>query len=252
MTIQQRGTEVSGAIERLDGDSGTLTGTITDHKLVMSHFSGIRPSVLSGEVMPDGSLKLLFNEKQEMTGLRADAATASGVKPIDPTQFTKVKNPDEPFPFAFQDLEGKLVSNTDARFKDKVVLVNITGSWCPNCNDDAPVLDALYKKYKAQGLEVVGLSFESGDLDYDRDRVKEFINRNHVTYPILIAGTVDNIATQLPFVVNFAGYPTTFFLDRTGKVKLIHDGFSGPGTGAEYERLKAEIESEVKKLLTAK
>jgi peroxiredoxin len=114
------------------------------------------------------------------------------------------------------------------------------------------VLDALYKKYKAQGLEVVGLSFESGDLDYDRDRVKEFINRNHVTYPILIAGTVDNIATQLPFVVNFAGYPTTFFLDRTGKVKLIHDGFSGPGTGAEYERLKAEIESEVKKLLTAK
>jgi thiol-disulfide isomerase/thioredoxin len=252
ITIQQHGTEVSGAIERLDGDSGTLTGTITDHKLVMSHFSGIRPSVLSGEVMPDGSLKLLFNEKQEMTGLRADAATASGVKPIDPTQFTKVKNPDEPFPFAFQDLEGKLVSNTDARFKGKVVLVNITGSWCPNCNDDAPVLDALYKKYKAQGLEVVGLSFESGDLDYDRDRVKEFINRNKVTYPILIAGTVDNIATQLPFVENFAGYPTTFFLDRTGKVKLIHDGFSGPGTGAEYERLKVEIESEVKKLLAAK
>ncbi len=191
--------EVSaGAIERLDGDSGTLTGTITDRKLVMSHFSGIRPSVLSGEVMPDGSLKLLFNEKQEMTGLRVDAATASGVKPIDPTQYTKVKNPDEPFPFAFPDVEGKPVSNTDDRFKGKVVLVNITGSWCPNCNDDAPVLDALYKKYKAQGLEVVGLSFESGDIDYDRDRVKEFIRRNHVaTYPILIAGTVDNIATQL-------------------------------------------------------
>jgi peroxiredoxin len=252
ITIQQRGSEISGAIERLDGDSGTLSGTITDRKLVMSHFSGIRPSVLSGEVMPDGSLKLLFNEKQEMTGLRAEAATASGVKPIDPTQYTKVKNPDEPFPFAFPDVEGKPVSNTDARFKGKVVLVNITGSWCPNCNDDAPVLDGLYRKYKAQGLEVVGLSFESGDIDYDRDRVKEFINRNHVTYPILIAGTVDNIATQLPFVENFAGYPTTFFLDRTGKVKLIHDGFSGPGTGAEYERLKAEIESEVKKLLISK
>jgi hypothetical protein len=99
---------------------------------------------------------------------------------------------------------------------------------------------------------VVGLSFESGDLDYDRDRVKAFINRNRITYPILIAGTVDNIATQLPFVENFAGYPTTFFLNRSGKVELIHDGFSGPGTGAQYQRLKAEIEAEVKKLLAAK
>ena len=252
MTIQQRGAEISGAIERLDGDSGTLTGTIDGNKLVMSHFSGIRPAVLSGEVLPDGTLKLVYNEKLAMTGLRADAARANGVAPIDPTKFTKVKNPDEPFPFAFPDVDGKMVSNMDPRFRGKVVLVNITGSWCPNCNDDAPVLDALYRKYKGEGLEVVGLSFESGDLDYDRDRVKEFIARNHVTYPVLIAGTTDNIATQLPFVVNFAGYPTTFFLDRSGKVKLVHDGFSGPGTGAEYEHLKAEIEANVRKLLAVR
>jgi peroxiredoxin len=252
ITIRQKGSEISGAIERLDGDSGTLTGTIRDNKFVMSHFSGIRPSVLSGEILPDGSLKLIFNEKTPMTGMRADAALASGVKPLDPTQFTKVKNPDEPFPFSFPDVEGKQVSNTDERFKGKVVLVNITGSWCPNCNDDAPVLDALYRKYKTQGLEVVGLSFESGDVDYDRDRVKEFIRRNHVTYPILIAGTVDNIATQLPFVENFGGYPSTFFLNRSGKVDKIHDGFAGPGTGEEYIKLQAEIEAEVKKLLAAK
>lgn len=252
ITIEQRGLDISGAIERLDGDSGTLTGTIKDHTLVMSHFSGIRPAVLRGELMPDGSLKLIYNEKLAMTGLRADAARASGVAPINPTQFTKVKNPDQPFPFSFPDVTGKIVSNTDERFRGKAVLVNITGSWCPNCNDDAPFLESLYQKYKANGLEVVGLSFESGDVDYDRERVKQFISRNHVTYPVLIAGTVDNIATQLPFVVDFAGYPTTFFLDREGKVKLIHDGFAGPGTGAEYVRLKAEIDAEVKKLVAIK
>jgi len=184
-----------------------------------------------------------------MTALPSEAARASGVAPIDPTQYTHVKNPDQPFPFSFPDVTGKVVSNTDPAFRGKAMLVSITGSWCPNCNDDAPFLDALYKKYKAQGLEVIGLSFESGDLDYDRDRVKQFIARNRVTYPILIAGTVDNIATQLPFVEQFAGYPTTFFLDREGKVKLIHDGFAGPGTGAEYTRVKAEIEEAVKKLL---
>jgi thiol-disulfide isomerase/thioredoxin len=249
ITIHQKGSEIAGAIERLDGDSGTLTGTITGTKIVMSHFSGIRPAVLTGELMPDRSLKLLFNEKVEMTGLPAEAARANGVAPIDPTQYTHVKNPAEPFPFSFPDVTGKIVSNNDPEFRGKAMLVNITGSWCPNCNDDAPFLEALYKKYKGQGLEVVGLSFESGDTDYDRERVKQFIARNHVTYPILIAGTVDNIATQLPFVENFAGYPTTFFLDRQGKVKLIHDGFSGPGTGAAYTRVKAEIEEEVRKIL---
>jgi thiol-disulfide isomerase/thioredoxin len=252
VTIQQRGSEISGAIERLDGDSGTLTGTIKGQALIMSHFSGIRPAVLQGELMADGSLKLVYNEKLPMKGLRTDAAQASGVAPIDPTQFTKVKNPDQPFPFAFPDVTGKMISNTDERFRGKAVLVNITGSWCPNCNDDAPFLESLYQKYKAEGLEVVGLSFESGDVDYDRERVKQFIARNHVTYPILIAGTVDNIATQLPFVVDFAGYPTTFFLNREGKVDLVHDGFSGPGTGADYLRLKAEIDSQVKKLLSTK
>ena len=252
ITIQQHGSDVAGAIERLDGDSGVLSGTITGNKLVMSHFSGIRPSVLTGELMPDGTLKLIFNEKQDMVGLRSEEARAKGVAPIDPAHFTKVKNPDEPFPFSFPDVSGKTVANTDARFRGKVVLVNITGSWCPNCNDDAPFLDSLYKKYKAEGLEIVGLSFESGDVDYDRDRVKQFIERNHVSYPVLIAGTVDNIATQLPFVENFAGYPTTFFLDREGKVKLIHDGFSGPGTGAEYVRLKTSIDAEVKKMLAIK
>jgi hypothetical protein len=73
-----------------------------------------------------------------------------------------------------------------------------------------------------------------------------------VTFPILIAGTVDNIATQLPFVTNFAGYPTTFFLGRDGRVKLVHDGFAGVGTGAEHQKLKTEIEAQVKSMLSGK
>jgi peroxiredoxin len=249
IAIQQSGADISGAIQRLDGDSGTLTGTIRGNALVMSHFSGIRPGVLRGELGTDGMLHVTYNDQLKMTGLRSDTAEKQGVRPVDPRSYTKVKNPDQPFPFAFPDLTGKIVSNTDERFKGKVVLVNLTGSWCPNCNDDAPFLDGLYKKYRAAGLEVVGLSFESGDLDYDRERVQEFINRNKVTYPILIAGTTDNVAEKLPFVENFAAFPTTFFLGRDGKVKSIHDGFSGVGTGAANVKLKREIEEQVTELL---
>jgi peroxiredoxin len=252
IAIKQSGADVSGPIMRLDGDSGTLTGMVHGNKFVMSHFSGIRPGVLRGELGTDGMLHVVYNDNLKMVGIRSETAEKQGVKPADPKTFTKVKNPDQPFPFAFADLTGKTVSNTDARYRGRVVLVNLTGSWCPNCNDDAPFLDSLYKKYRPAGLEVVGLSFESGDLDYDRVRVQEFINRNHVTYPILIAGTTDNVAEKLPFVENFAAFPTTFFLGRDGKVKSIHDGFAGVATGAENTRLKQEIEEQVKGMLASK
>lgn len=247
--IQQKGAEVSGAIQRVDGDSGTLTGRVTGNALVMSHFSGIRPAVLRGKLEADGMLHLAYNDALKMTGIRETAAEKQGVKPVDPKSYTRMKYPDRRFPFAFPDVTGKIVSAGDARFRGKVVLINLTGSWCPNCNDDAPFLDQLYRRYKSAGLEVVGLSFESGDIDYDRQRVKEFIARNGVTYPILIAGTTDNVAQVLPFVENFAAFPTTFFVGRDGTVKVIHDGFSGVSTGAAHVKLKQEIEAQVKELL---
>jgi thiol-disulfide isomerase/thioredoxin len=250
--IKQSGANVSGAIQRLDGDSGTLTGTIQNGQIVMSHFAGIRPAVLRAELTTDGEMKIVFGVDQKMIGLRSEVARSRGIVPINPMQFTSVKNPSEPFPFAFPDIAGKMISNTDERFKGKVVLVNITGSWCPNCNDDAPFLEHLYKNYQRNGLEIVGLSFESGDIDYDRERVKQFIERNHVTYPVLIAGTTENIAEKLPLVQNFAGYPTTFFLGRDGLVKSIHDGFAGVGTGPAHEKLKGEIEERVQQLLSGR
>ena len=93
--------------------------------------------------------------------MRADQARAKGLpQPSDPSRFTSVKDPTEPFRFSFPDLDGKIVSNTDPQFRGKVVIVSIGGSWCPNCHDEAPFLVELYKKYRSQGLEIVELSFE--------------------------------------------------------------------------------------------
>ena len=84
-------------------------------------------------------------------------------EPTDPMRHTVAKNPTAPFQFAFADLTGRVVSNTDPQFQGKVVIISITGSWCPNCHDEAPFLSDLYKKYRGRGLEVVALSFEEAD-----------------------------------------------------------------------------------------
>ena len=80
-----------------------------------------------------------------------------------------MKDPTEPFRFSFPDLSGKIVSNTDDRFRGKVVIVSISGSWCPNCHDEAPFLVELYRKYHGQGLEVVSLSFEEAGAAEESD-----------------------------------------------------------------------------------
>ena len=93
-------------------------------------------------------------------------------EPTDADLHTTVKDLTKPFAFSFTDLDGHVVSNTDARFKDKVVLINVTGSWCPNCHDESPFLAELYDKYHARGLEVVALDFEEADQLKDPVRLR--------------------------------------------------------------------------------
>ena len=161
LIVRQSGAEASAAILRVDGDTGTLTGTYRDGKFVLSHFSGARPLRLELTPRADGTLAVVQNNDTPFTAVRMEEAKAKGLPaPSDPSRFTSVKDPTEPFRFSFPGLDGKLVSNTDPRFQGKVVIVSISGSWCPNCHDEAPFLAELYKKYRKQGLEIVSLSFE--------------------------------------------------------------------------------------------
>ncbi len=145
-----------------------------------------------------------------------------------------------------------MVSNADARFKNKVVIVTISGSWCPNCHDEAPVLVDLYNRYHAQGLEIVMLGFEyTGILDRDREQLRRFAARYHIEFPVLLAGTTEpgEVARKLPQLENFGAFPTGIFIGRDGRVKEIHAGFEGPATGERFLQLKARLDALVRRLL---
>ena len=156
------------------------------------------------------------------------------------------------FHFEFPDLEGSPVSLQDSRFRGKVVLVNVFGSWCPNCNDEAPLLAEWHRRYRDAGLEIVGLAYEfTGEPERDREQVRRFAARYGIEYPLLLAGISDKTAAgaTLPDLTAVLSYPTTLFIDRQGKVRRIHSGFTGPGTGDHYARLVAEFEGLIESLL---
>src|SRR5262249_483614 len=125
LIVRQSGAEVSAAILRVDGDTGTLTGSYANGKFVLSHFSRARP--LRVEITPQaaGTLAVVQNKDNPLPAIRSEVARAKGLpEPSDPSRFTSMKDPTEPFRFSFPDLNGNIVSNGDERFRGKVVIVS--------------------------------------------------------------------------------------------------------------------------------
>ena len=107
----------------------------------------------------------------------------------------------------------------------------VTGTWCPNCHDEAQYLVPLYKKYRDQGLEIVALDFEEPEQQDELARVKAFVKKYGVEYTYLIAGAPAEMWEKVPQAVNLNTWPATIFVGRDGRVKRIHAGFAAPASG---------------------
>jgi thiol-disulfide isomerase/thioredoxin len=250
LIVRQSGAEVSAAILRVDGDTGTLTGSYRDGTFVLSHFSGVRPLRVELTPASDGTMALVQNKDEPLTAIRAEQALARGLpQPSDPSRFTSVKDPTERLRFSFPALDGRIVSNTDERFQGKVVIVSIGGSWCPNCHDEAPFLVDLYKKYRSRGLEIVSLSFEEEAQLKNPVRLRAFNKRYGIDYTVLLPGEPRELADKMPQGVNLNSFPTSFILGRDGRVRSAHAGFPGKASGKFHTEATEEITALVERLL---
>jgi len=253
--VRQSGADVSAAILRVDGDTGALTGKYEEGKFVLSHFSGERPYLLDVSVRTDGGLDVVLNDysgKHELVAYRPADARARGLpEPTDPTRHTRVADPSQPLVYNFPDVDGHIVSSSDARFRGKVVLVNITGSWCPNCHDEAPFLAALYRKYHSRGLEIVALDFEEREQLQRLTRLRAFIKHYGIEYTVLVGGEPDVLNQKLPQLVNLNAWPTTVVVGRDGLVKAIYVGFASAASGEFNPELKQQLTAQIESLLAA-
>jgi thiol-disulfide isomerase/thioredoxin len=251
--VKQDGAKASAAILRVDGDTGLLTGAFRNGKFELSHFDGGRPETMAITPKEDGSLEVSVQGPRGAptvyTAVKPAIAKERGIAPSNFSTHTGVNDPNEVFAFSFPDLKGNLVSNSDPKLRGKVLVVNITGSWCPNCNDEAPYLVELYKKYRALGLEIVALDFEDADERKDPARLPAFIKHYGIEYTYLLAGETSELNAKVPQGKNLNSWPTTFFIGRDGKVKATHAGFAGKASGPFYDELKQEYTSTIERLL---
>lgn len=251
LILRQSGTELKGTILRIDGDEGTLVGRVDGNEFSISHFSGDRPAMLKGTLQPDGTLAL-DSGAQKLIALRpADARARNLAPPLDPMTYAHPKNPGERFHFAFKDVDGK--PYTEDSFAGKPYVISITGSWCPNCRDEAPFLVELYQKYHRQGLEMAAFCFESQGAPTWQP-LRAFMRRYHIEYPALVVGepTPEVLKSEVSQIENLSAYPTTIYVGKDGTVRSVHTGFPSGGSGEELARVKDEIRATIERLLAEK
>jgi len=249
---QQDG-RVLGTFLTSTGDYRFLEGTVSDDNIYLSCFDGSHAFLFTGKILDnntivDGSFYSGLSSVQTWTAKRDEEAILP-----DAYSITALKDGFDKIDFSFPDLNGKNVSLSGSKFKNKIVLVQFFGSWCPNCMDETAYLVPFYEKYQKKGLEIVALAYErSTDYERSKKNILRLRERFKVPYDMLITGYINDkveVAKSLPMLKSFNGFPTLIIIDKKGKVRKIHTGFSGPGTGIHYADFKKEFEKTIDNLI---
>jgi len=241
--FSQSGNKLTGTFLNPSGDYRYLEGIVSGDSLMLSTFDGshaysFHALIASDQQISSGLYCSGTAHKESWTAVK----NADAKLPGDPPTLAVHENA-EYLNFSFPDIEGKMISIRDKQFKDKVVIIQLLGSWCPNCMDETAFMSEFYKKNKNRGVEVIGLAYEySTDLERSKKSVQKFRDRFDVKYPLLITGVTaaDSLRTEktLPQLKKIENFPTTIFVDKSGRVRKIHTGFNGPATGEHYDEQK--------------
>lgn len=249
--FNQTGNYATGSFLTSTGDYRYLEGGVFNDTLFLSTFDG-NHAYLFKAVRNDSTLAGDFwsgrSYHQSWTGVKNENASLP-----DAESLTYLKPGYETLDFKFPDLNGKPVTLKDDRFKNKVVVLQLFGTWCPNCMDETKYLSLWYDNNKDRGVEILGLAFErKPDFTYATERVTKMKTKWGVNYDFVIAGVDDKLkaAGALPALNTIVAFPTTIFIGKDGKVKHIHTGFEGPGTGVYHERWKQRFNEIINELLS--
>lgn len=242
---------VTGTFLTETGDYRFLEGMKNGNKLYLSCFDGSHAFLFTAE----------FSENKLINGKFYSGASwqenwigqrNNDFQLANPEDIALVKDKNAAFNFSFPALSGNLISLNDKQYQNKPVIIQVMGSWCPNCMDESAYYAELYKQYKNQGLEIIALAFEkTTDLEKSKQLLNRLQKRFGINYQILITQQTgkDKAQEVLPMLNKITAFPTTLFLNKQHQVIKVHTGFSGPATGNEYILFKNSTEALINKLL---
>jgi len=248
--LKQEGTRLTGVFMTVVGDTRELEGVVQGDRFWLSHFSGPSPVLIRGTI-EDGQIQGAINfgiyNVAKFEGHRSDE-----VELPDPYRLTYLKDGQRTLDFSFPDLQGRPVSLRDDKYRGKVVIVEVIGTWCPNCTDQTQFLAPWFRQNQQRGVEAIAVAFEQEDsFEYFQQRLGRFRDFFDIRYDIVYGGLADKkLATERLRGLNYmAAFPTTIIIDRRGEVREIYTGYTGTVTGEYYEQYVARFNALLDELL---
>ena len=247
---QEKGkSEVSGTFLTETGDYRYLEGNIVNDSLFLSCFDGSHAFLFKAGIKDETLKGKFFSGKHWSSyweGKRNDS-----IELKNPEDLTYIVDNKEVV-FDLKDMEGKDFSFPNNKYEGKVTIIQIMGTWCPNCLDETIYYKDLYSNYHSDGLEIISIAYETGSSDEDYiESVTRLRNKLSLNFTFLIGGAANkNLASEHFSMLNeIISFPTSIFIGRDGQVKRIHTGFNGPGTGDYYTEYVRNTNSLIEKLL---
>lgn len=246
--------KVTGTFRTPTGDYRYLEGIVTGDSLKLSGFDGGHAISFIAKLDNDSTISQADYYSGPTGHETWTARKNAWVQLPDSYEQTKLKPGESRLNFRFPSTQGDTVSIRDERYKNKVVVVQVLGSWCPNCMDETAFLSDYYKQHRNKGVEIIGLAYErTTDFAGAKKALEPFRKRFAVQYPFLVTGVAvsDSLRTEktLPQLEAIKAFPTTIFIDKKGIIRKIHTGLDGPATGKYYEVFKQEFDEEINTLL---
>ena len=256
--FEQNGQNITGTFLTSTGDYRYLAGQVDGAMMKLSTFDGSHGFLFTLTKHSDTRGDTIDYYKGDFYSGKSGHETWTAVldpnaKLPDANALTGMKPGQKKLDFKFPSVyEGGSISPTDPKYKGKVVVLQILGSWCPNCMDETNFLASWYEKNKQRGVEIIGLGYErTADQKVASQKLLKMKQRMNIGYDLAVAGQASaaEASKSLPQLQKVIAFPTTIFLDKKGEVRKIHTGYSGPGTGKYYAQEVAEFNKTIDQLL---
>jgi thiol-disulfide isomerase/thioredoxin len=254
-SFQRSGKDLFGTFMTETGDYRYLQGHVdtkeNSERFHLSCFDGTHLFHFSGDFYPTDSV---IRDGVFYSGNHSTETWSAHLDPLaglsDPDSLTHVVDGFGPLSFSVMDSSGIARDFGIANFHDKVTLVQLHGTWCPNCTDESIWLGELYNRYHSRGLEVVPIAFERNGKPTDllKNVARQF-KQLGLPYASYLGGEKSQCPAVFPMLNHIMSYPTLLIVDKNGMIRKIHTGFYGPGTGAYHDKYTGRLEAFIESLL---
>ncbi len=238
--------QIHATVRTETGDYRFLSGEIQNVQFNIGCIDGSHVFTFKGEIKGDSIQGHFYSGKHWSTSFVGHVDIDYELQHAD--SLTQVVD-SSLFDFNLPDLNGDTISFQNT-YAESPAIVQILGSWCPNCMDETRYYVELQKQFPE--LKIIGVAFERSEIT---DTASMALNRMKsdlaINYDLLIGGiSRKSVASEtFPMLNKVISFPTSIFIDKKGVIRKVHTGFNGPSTGKVYEDYKTETESFIKKLL---